>query len=424
MNHIQNGFPHRSLRRPWYLIVASAILLILITFIARADSTPVVQVGLERLGSDPAAKKLAGKKLGLVVHAASVTADRRHAIDVARDQGLDVVRLFSPEHGLRGRAAAGEKVESGVDPVSGLPVVSLYGSHRQPTPEDLEGLDALVFDLQGAGVRFYTYVSTMMLCLDAAAEAGIDFVVLDRPNPLGGLRVEGPLSAPRDVVPESFINMAPGPLVHGLTLGEMALHVNSLRPRPARLTVVPMAGWTREMAWADTGLAWVSPSPNLRGADAALAYPGVGLMEGTNVSEGRGTATPFLLLGAPWLDPGALKIEVPGFRLESTRFTPKTSPAAPNAKFLDQDCAGLRVRVTDPAAAQPYRLGLTLLEALSRQKGFAWRDNGAPLTRLIGHSRPVEALRAGKSVDEIIRADAKDHAAWREARRDALLYPP
>lgn len=228
----------------------------------------IVRVGLERL-AEGRAETLEGQRLGLVVHAASVTVDGRHAIDVLRDLDLDVVRLFSPEHGLRGRAAAGEQVESGLDPVSGLPVVSLYGANRKPTPEDLEGLDVLVFDLQGAGVRFYTYVSTMMLCLEAAAEAGLEFVVLDRPNPLGGERVEGPVSAPRDVVPPSFVNMAPGPLVHGLTLGEMAQFVNSQLDPPAELTVVTMQGWQRRMTWEDTGRPWISPSPNLRSAEAA-----------------------------------------------------------------------------------------------------------------------------------------------------------
>jgi beta-glucosidase-like glycosyl hydrolase/CubicO group peptidase (beta-lactamase class C family) len=199
-----------------------------------AKPEAVVEVGLDRIAS--------GEDFG-----------GRHAIDVLRDAELDVVRLLTPEHGLQSRAAAGEHVESGRDPVSGLPVVSLYGDHRKPTKKDLRRLDALVFDLQGAGVRFYTYVSTMILCLEAAAERGLDFVVLDRPNPLGGERIEGPVSAARDAVPESFVNTAPGPLVHGLTLGEMARLVNQRLKKPARLTVVPMKGWERHMTWSDTG---------------------------------------------------------------------------------------------------------------------------------------------------------------------------
>ena len=381
----------------------------------------VVEVGLDRVaaGEDHG---LRGKRLGLIVHAASVSSDGRHAIDVLRDSKLEVVRLLTPEHGLRSRAAAGEHVSSGRDPVSGLPVVSLYGSHRKPRPPDLEGLDVLVFDLQGAGVRFYTYVSTLILSLEAAAEAGLELVVLDRPNPLGGERIEGPMSAPRDVVPESFVNMAPGPLVHGLTLGEMARFVNQGLEKPARLSVVPMKGWKRSMTWTDTGLAWVPPSPNLRSPDAALAYPGIALLEGTNVSEGRGTATPFLIFGAPWLRSPKLQVSGPGFELEPILFTPSASPAAPDPKYLDQECHGMMVRVTDPATAQPYRLGVTLLAALSSRTGFEWKRDGAALTWLLGTSRLLDDLRRGKTVEQILDADRADHEAWRRVRKPALLY--
>jgi uncharacterized protein YbbC (DUF1343 family)/CubicO group peptidase (beta-lactamase class C family) len=382
---------------------------------------PLVRVGLERIAAGETAA-LEGKRLGLIVHGASVTADGRHAIEVLRERRLNVVRLFSPEHGLRGQAAAGESVESGRDPVSGLPMVSLYGERRQPSPADLAGLDALVFDLQDAGVRFYTYVSTLILALQAAADAGIDFVVLDRPNPLGGERIEGPVSAPRDIAPASFLNLAPGPLVHGLTLGEMARHVNASLERPARLTVVPMEGWKRRMTWVDTGRPWVPPSPNLRSAEAALAYPGTALLEATNLTEGRGTESPFLLLGAPWLDVSGL-VAFPGFQLEPTRFTPRISPAAPQPKYEGQECRGWRVRVTDPARAEPYRLGISLLAFLSRQRGFEWRDDGDALTRLLGTPRPFQALFVGKTVEEILAADPADHAAWRLDRRLALLYP-
>jgi uncharacterized protein YbbC (DUF1343 family) len=388
--------------------------------VVRALSEPVL-VGLDRVAAGEAGA-LAGRRVGLIAHAASVTRDGRHAIDVLRDGGIDLVRLFAPEHGLRSRAAAGEWVEDGVEPASGLPVVSLYGEHRRPTAEDLAGLDALVYDLQDAGVRFYTYSSTLLLALEAAAENDVELVVLDRPNPLGGDRVEGPTSAPREVVAPSFVNLAPGPLVHGLTMGELARHANAALARPARLTVVPMTGWRREMTWADTGRPWVPPSPNLVSPEAALAYPGVALLEATNVSEGRGTETPFLLLGAPWLDPAAVRPEAPGFAAEAAAFTPRSSPAAPEPKHRDTPCRGLRLWVTDPAAAQPYRLGIELLVALARHPAFAWRDGGAALTRLLGTPRVLADLGAGRTVDDIVAADAADHAAWRRARAAALLY--
>jgi len=423
--------------RPLGLAKASALALFFVVLVAGCRASPPVtlppavahepvprppvRVGLERIAAGETAA-LEGKRLGLIVHGASVTADGRHAVEVLRERGLNVVRLFSPEHGLRGQAAAGQSVESDRDPSSGLPVVSLYGERRQPAPADLAGLDALVFDLQDGGVRFYTYVSTLILTLQAASDARIDFVVLDRPNPLGGERIEGPVSAPRNVVPASFLNLAPGPLVHGLTLGEMARYVNARLPRPAHLTVVPMEGWQRRMTWAGTGRPWVPPSPNLRSAEAALAYTGTALLEATNLSEGRGTGAPFLLLGAPWLALSRLPA-VPGFHLEPARFIPRASPAALQPKYESQECRGLRVYVTDPEKAEPYRLGITLLVHLAHQPGFAWRDGGASLSHLLGSPRPLQDLRAGKTVEEILAADAADHAAWRRDRRPALLYP-
>ena len=418
--------------------VAAALVAVVACARAGEELAPVqpVLVGLDRLesieqgsepvslGSDPVSLDalLRGKRVGLLVHAASVTLDGRHAIDVLADRGLDVARLFTPEHGLRGRAAAGEHVEDGKDPQSGLPVVSLYGRKQKPDAADLEGLDVLVFDLQGAGVRFYTYVSTMILALEAAAENDMGFVVLDRPNPLGGERIEGPVSAPRRVVPESFVNMAPGPMVHGLTLGEMARYVNGELDPPARLTVVPMEGWSREMTWADTGRSWVSPSPNLRSAEAAMAYPGVALLEATNVSEGRGTEEPFLYFGAPWLEPDSIQITVPGFALEPTRFTPRRSEAAPHPKYVDRECVGFRVRVTDPGKAEPYRLGLSLVAALSRLPEFEWRRDGEALGWLLGTPRVFQSLSQGRSIEEILATDRADHEAWRLARGPALLY--
>ncbi len=389
----------------------------------RPEPAISVRVGLDRLDSEEASV-LRDRRLGLIVHAASLAADGRHAIDVVSETGLEVARLFAPEHGLRGRAAAGEHVEDGVDPKSGLPVVSLYGGKRAPAAEDLEGLDALVFDLQGAGVRFYTYVSTLILALQAAAENELEFVVLDRPNPLGGERVEGPVSGPRSEVPESFVNLAPGPLMHGLTLGEMARYVNARLDKPARLTVVPMGGWERGMTWADTGRPWVSPSPNLRSAEAAIAYPGVALLEATNVNEGRGTKEPFLYFGAPWLNSEAVEVHAPGFVLEPARFTPRASAAAPRPKYLDRECAGFRVRVVDPARAEPYRLGLELVTALARQPGFEWRRGGEALTWLLGTNRVYRDLASGKSADDILNADRADHESWRTERRPALLYRP
>jgi uncharacterized protein YbbC (DUF1343 family) len=380
-----------------------------------------VEVGLERVASDEGAF-LRGRRVGLLGHAASVAAEGRHAIDVLRGAGVDVVRLFGPEHGLRGLAAAGEEVRGGIDAASGLPVVSLYGQRTKPTPADLRGLDALVVDLQDAGVRFYTYASTMLLALRAAADEGLEVVVLDRPNPLGGERVEGPVRDPD--MPESLVSAAPGPLVHGLTLGEMALLAGGRRARPGRVRVVSMRGWSRGMTWADTGRAWVSPSPNLRGAEAAIAYPGTCLLEATNASEGRGTEAPFLLVGAPWMKPEQVAREAAtaGFALEPTTFTPAASAAAPKPKLVGERCRGLRVRVKDAAGARPWSLGLRLLAALRRHPEFAWVREGGWLDTLTGTKAVRAALERGDTVDAILASEAPAIEAWRRERRDSLLY--
>jgi uncharacterized protein YbbC (DUF1343 family) len=387
-----------------------------------ATAPGVVRAGLEQVEADRGGA-LRGKRLGLVVHGASVTADGRHAVDVLRAAGLDVVRLFSPEHGLRGQAGAGVKIADGRDPRSGLPVVSLYGDKTKPAPADLAGLDVVVIDLQDAGVRFYTYSSTMLLCLEAAADAGLEVVVLDRPNPLGGQRVEGPQRDPPDVVPLSLVSRAPGPLVHGLTFGEMARFVNARRARPARLSVVPMRGWRRTMTWRDTGRRWVNPSPNLRSPEAALAYPGTALLEATSASEGRGTEAPFLLLGAPWFPTARIVSDVvaPGFSLEPARFTPRASEAAPEPRHRDVECEGVRVGVRDAAAAEPYRLGVALLHALRRDPAFRWRRDGA-LDWLVGTRRLRQALERGDPVEAIVAADAPAIEAYRRDRAASLLY--
>jgi uncharacterized protein YbbC (DUF1343 family) len=391
--------------------------------IALLLAAPPVRVGLERLEAE-GGQPLVGRRIGLVAHGASVTADGRHAVAVLRGLNLDLKRIFSPEHGLLGTAAAGEAVGSTKDDGSGLPVVSLYGERKKPSLEDVRDLDALVIDLQDAGVRFYTYASTMMLCLDAAAEAGIEAVILDRPNPLGGDLVEGPLADPR-FVPTSLLSMAPGPLVHGLTLGEMARLLNARRPKPAALRVVTMDGWRRPMLWRDTGRVWTAPSPNLRSADAALAYPGTCLLEATNVSEGRGTESPFLLIGAPWMEPRRLisRLAVRGFRLEPAAFTPRASTAAPEPKYDGVQCNGLRLRPDDSSPVGGYRFGLALLRELrALEPRFHFLREGAALDTLLGTKSLREALDRGESVDAILKLDQPALEAFRRERDAVLLY--
>jgi uncharacterized protein YbbC (DUF1343 family) len=401
---------------------AAAAALALVAAVSAPPPPASVRAGLDVVARDGAGA-LRGKRVGLIAHAASVTLDGRRALDVLRAQGALVARVFAPEHGLAGARAAGERFADEKDARTGVPVVALYGKPGGLQAGDVQGLDALVYDLQDAGVRFYTYESDLILALETAAAAGIELFVLDRPNPLGGDRVEGPSSDP--ALPRTAVNRAPGPLVHGLTVGELARYVNARRERPARLTVVPMEGWTRAMSWSDTGRAWVPPSPNLRTAEAALAYPGTCLLEATSATEGRGTEAPFLLIGAPWMDAAALarRVSVPGFALEATRFTPRAGAAAPQPKHEGRECAGVRVRVTDAARARPYALGITLLHALRAQKGFGWSGvRPDHLDWLLGTRAVREALERGDSVDAILNADEASIAAFRADRRPALLY--
>ncbi|HET7291064.1 MAG TPA: DUF1343 domain-containing protein [Vicinamibacteria bacterium] len=365
---------------------------------------------------------LRGRRVGLVAHAASVALDGRHALDVLQARGALVSRLFAPEHGWRSRAAAGEAVADGRE--AGLPVVSLHGTRQAPTREDLRGLDALVVDLQDAGVRFYTYASTLLLCFEAAADAGVELVVLDRPNPLGGVLVEGPEADATTA--RSLLSLAPGPLIHGLTLGELARLAAHRSPRPARVTVVPMRGWRRSMRWVDTGRVWTAPSPNLRSSEAALVYPGTALLEATSLSEGRGTETPFLLFGAPGLDAVSLARGVDaaafGLSLELAEFTPRSGEADPAPKHRDALCHGLRLSVRSSEALRPYAFGLNLLRAARAQRGFEWRGEGVALDALLGTRRVREALERGESADAILAKDAAAVERFRRERERALLY--
>ncbi len=428
----------RRIRRRRLVVTAAAVLMSCASSSPRASAapgSPPVQVGLEVLEADPAA--LQGKKVGLVVTPGSVTADGRHSIDVLRKAGVNVVRLLAHERALRTRSAVWDKVsqnldgtaflgrpqvESGrrVDAETRLPIVDLGSAKLDP--EDVRGLDAIVFDLQDPGVRFFTVMGRLQQCMEAAAEADIEFVVLDRPNPLGGELIEGPTREAGATVRPVLTNLAPGPLVHGLTTGEMAQLIRSHLSRPLRLTVVPMKGWKRSMSWKDTGRPWVSMAPNLRSPEAVLDYPALGLLEATNVSEGRGTDLPFLLFGAPWLDGVTLPaVSTTGFVIEPARFTPRASPFAVNPKHKDVECVGGRVSVRDPEAARPYELGVHLLRFLRGQRAFAWVTPTA-LDDLVGTSRLRRALDAGEAVTQILAADAPAIEKFRKDRVKFLLY--
>lgn len=376
---------------------------------------------------------IAGKRVGLITNHTAVV-DGVHTADLMFAGGtVQLAALFAPEHGLRGSKEDGEKFGEGIDERTGARVYSLYGSVRKPTPEMLRGLDILVFDIQGIGARFYTYISTMGLAMQAAAEAHIPFVVLDRPNPVGGEYVSG-FVLERGY--SSFVGEYPIPFAHGMTAGELALMIRGERMLPGLedldLRVIRMEGWRRGMQWPETGLEWVPTSPNIPDFEAALLYSGVCLLEGTAASVGRGTDEPFKLVGFPGIDAGAvagkLNAErVPGVRFEPALFTPRSIPGrSSQPKFRDREVSGVRIVVTDPHAYLPVETGIRLLCAVYRalDKGEQERFFRAEgFDHLAGTGALRKLIQDGVAPEEIIADWQKGDERFAGQRKKYLLYP-
>lgn len=374
---------------------------------------------------------LKGQRVGAIVNPTSVDARFRHLADLlANTPGVTLAALFGPEHGIRGEAQYMVAVDDARDRRTGVPVHSLYGhtfESLSPRPEWLAGLDALVFDIQDVGSRYYTYVYTMALAMKAAAKAGVRFYVLDRPNPLNGETVEGNLVAPGY---ESFVGLYPVPNRHGMTAGELARFFNDTQGFGCELTVVPCEGWRRDMYWSDTGLPFIPPSPNMPTPDTAFVYPGMCQAEGTNVSEGRGTCRPFEQFGAPWVDTDALlarlaKEDLPGVAFRPVGFTPTFD------KFRGESCSGLFIHVTDRTRYQPLRTGIAIIQALhdTAPGKFAWRADAYEFVEhvpafdlLCGTDQVRRGIEAGWPLERLLEgfsAQAKDFEAQ---RRPYLLY--
>ncbi|MDX1530686.1 MAG: DUF1343 domain-containing protein [Rhodothermales bacterium] len=374
-------------------------------------------------------------RVGLVTNPTAVvdTSDGgpAHLIDrLAAHPAVALTALFAPEHGLRGRAEAGETVVGGEDVETGIPVISLYGGSKKPPPEALADLDLLLFDIQDVGARFYTYVSTMGYAMQAAAEAGVPFVVLDRPNPLGGVHVSGFVREPAQ---RSFVGLYPVPIQHGLTAGELARMIQGEGWLDGLdrldLRVVEMDGWRRAMLWPDTGLPFTPTSPNIPDFETALVYPGTALLEGTTASEGRGTDAPFLTVGAPWADADALADALntrglPGVRFEPVRFTPRDLPGrASNPKGEGEAHGGVRLVVEDPEGFYPVEAGIHVLHALHAQ-----RPAGTPfflpewLSKMAGTRRFQTMVEGGMQPEHLVQTWQEEVAAFEQAREPYLLY--
>ena len=360
-----------------------------------------------------------GKNVGLITNPTGVNRQLVSDIDlIAHAPGVHLVALFGPEHGIRGAHQAGAQVGSYSDPQTGAPVYSLYGKDREPTPQMLKDVDVLVFDIQPVGTRFYTYLYTMADAMKAAARAHIPFVVLDRPNPLGGVEVQGPVLDPEYA---SFVGQYPIALRYGMTVGELATLFNAEFHIGANLIVVKMRGWERSMYYDDTPLQFVMPSPNMPTLATALVYPGFGLIEGTNVSEGRGTTRPFELLGAPWIDAAKLAAalnakHLPGARFRPVNFTPTFS------KYEGKLCNGVQVHVLDRQAFNPVLAAVTTIETIRELYPKEFEFKKADFDRLIGNDWVRQDIEKDVPVSEMRARWQKPLSKFEQIRTKYLLY--
>ena len=383
------------------------------------DSAELVRPGIEVFVAD-VPDRFRGKRVGLLTNHSAVDRAKRLDIDlIAQHPDLKLVALLAPEHGIRGLAAEGEHFSDAVDAKTGVPIYSLYmAEDRGPTPAMLKDVDVLVYDLQEVGGRTWTYVSTMALSMKAAAAKGIPFVVLDRPNPIGGEIVEGALL---DTAFRTFVGMYPIPARHGLTVGELATLFNTEHGIGADLIVIPAANWRRSQWMDDTGLPWVNPSPNLRSLAALMSYPGSVYFEGTNLTEGRGTDRPFEQIGASWLDAPAVAASMNAKALPGIRFEAITMAVIPTAaKFPGQTIPGIRFAVTDKRAYRPVRTALLLIDEIRRQhpREFAW---GPSIDRLTGSDKVRLAIDNGR-LPALLEEWDREAAAFKEKSKALHLY--
>ena len=375
-----------------------------------------VRTGLDNVGEHK--DLFQGKRLGIIANHTSYDSQGKYIVDVLRAmEGVRVTALFGPEHGLRGTEEAGSKIGNETDSVTGLPVYSLYGQTNKPTPQMLADVDVLVFDIQDVGARFYTYLYTMSLAMEAAAENDKRFVVLDRPNPINGVQLEGPVLEPKFA---TFVGLYPIPVRYGMTIGELARMINGqgwlAKGIKADLTVVPLTGWRREMWFDQTGLRFIKPSPNMPDLETAALYPGLCLLEGTNVSEGRGTPKPFRQFGAPWIDANALaaklnSLNLPGVRFAAASFTPTSS------KFQNQKCHGVEIILTDRARLEPFWTGVQIVNELHRlyPTDFKWIEKH--FDRLCGTATIRETITAQKPLQPLKATWAAECKTFDQTRR-------
>ncbi|MGK9487150.1 exo-beta-N-acetylmuramidase NamZ family protein [Bacillus pumilus] len=409
------------------LILASILIMSTLTAASPAEQgrtdtkgkKATVKTGIETLLSSNLSW-LKGKRVGLITNPTGIDANMKNSVDLLFEHpSIKLTALYGPEHGVRGDAQAGEGVESYTDEKTGLPVYSLYGKTRKPTLDMLKNVDILLFDIQDVGARYYTYIYTMAYALEAAKENNIPFVVLDRPNPIGGLKVEGPVLEPEHA---SFVGLYPIPLRHGMTTGELAKFFNKEFHINADVTVIKMKNWKRSMTFDDTKLPFVLPSPNMPTVDSTFVYPATGLIEGTNVSEGRGTTKPFELIGAPYINSSELADHLNQLKLKGVQFRP-VSFTPTFSKHAGKLSHGVQLYVTDRSSFEAVKTGLSIIKAIHDlyPKDFQFLQTGS-FDKLIGNGWMKEEINQGTSVKHIMKRYHHDLKTFEKKRKKYLIY--
>ncbi len=411
------------------MIKLSLISIYILMFQLFLIASTKVRLGNEKLVNEYF-NLIKGKNIGVIANHTSLLSDGKHLVDfLYENKNVSLVAVFGPEHGFRGAAPAGEKIETTIDDKTGIPVYSLYGRINKPTPEMLKNIEVLVYDIQDVGARFYTYISTLYLCLEAAAENNIKFIVCDRPNPIGGVIVDGPIVKKEF---ESFVGIAPLPIQHGMTIGELALYFNDLIEskigKKAILEVIKMDNWKREMLFDETRINWIKPSPNIIDLSTALIYPGTCLIEATNVSEGRGTNSPFLQIGAPFINSAELinelnKLNFSSLSFQSVQFIPTDIEGmASNPKFKDEKCNGIKIHILNTKNLYPVQFGLALISTLKKLYPEKFKINVSRMNRLTGNDEITKMLDSAVDYTEIINKFQSELTNFKQIRKKYLLY--
>jgi uncharacterized protein YbbC (DUF1343 family) len=394
-----------------------------------SHSTSTVRLGCDRLFSD-SSSLIAGKRVGILTNHTGRLSDGRSIVDALADSGCCTLHsLYGPEHGIRGNTPDGGDVRHAMHARYGVPIYSLYGETKKPTVEMLNGVEALICDIQEIGARFYTFVSTVALAMEAAAEESIPFIILDRPNPIRGLTFDGPIRAP---ALKSFVGWMPIPITHGMTIGELARLWNGEGwfdiGIKAHLEVVAMEGWQRGMWFDETGLIWTPPSPNMPTLETAIIYPGLCLVEGTTISEGRGTSQPFQLIGAPWADPEKIMMhlsvfETAGVMFSEAEFVPKEIPGvASQPKYENMVCRGVHVSVIDRDIVRPVRLGISILAAFARAHPVETSFSKQKFDFLTGNQNVRQKLERCVHPEEVCDGWDQELKAFGLVRSKYLMY--